>query len=97
MICEFDKTGKILWDNALVMDNLETDDLVEQIQVSKLDDKWLLAFLKKGKINLQQVKGSEHVGEKEFFEIKPDAASKPDEDAECSGLVRPKFCGLGNS
>jgi hypothetical protein len=95
VICEFDKTGKILWDNALVMDNLETDDLVEQIQVSKLDDKWLLAFLKKGKVNLQQIKGSEHVGEKEEFELKADDKSKPDEEAEVAAWYDQNFITWG--
>ena len=95
VICEFDKTGKILWDNALVMDNLETNDLVEQVQVSKLEDKWLLAFLKKGKVNLQQIKGSEHVGEKEDFELKPDEKSKPDEEANVAAWYEQNFVSWG--
>jgi len=81
MICEFDKTGKILWDNALVMDNLVSEDLVEQVQVSKLNNKWLLAYLKKGKINLQQLNESEYIGKKEIYEIKTDKKTKPDEEA----------------
>ena len=95
VICEFDKTGKILWDNALVMDNLETDELVEQIQVSKLDNKWLLAFLKKGKVNLQQIQGSEHVGEREFFEIKPDKDSKSDENVSVAAWYDQNFVAWG--
>ena len=95
VICEFDKTGKILWDNALVMDNLETNELVEQIQVSKVEDNWLLAFLKKGKVNLQQIKGSEHVGEKEEFELKPDEKSKPDEEANVAAWYEQNFVSWG--
>ena len=91
VICEFDKTGKILWDNALVMDNLVSEDLVEQVQVSKLNDKWLLAYLKKGKINLQQLKESEHVGEKETFEIKTDGKAKPDEEANVAAWYDQNF------
>lgn len=91
VICEFDKTGKILWDNALIMDNLVTDDLVEQVQVSKLNDKWLLAFLKKGKINLQQIKQSEQIGEKETYEIKTDEKSKPDEEANVAAWFDQNF------
>lgn len=91
VICEFDKTGKILWDNALVMDNLVSEDLVEQVQVSKLNDKWLLAYLKKGKINLQQLKESEHVGEKETFEIKSDEKAKPDEEANVAAWYDQNF------
>ena len=91
VVCEFDKTGKILWDNALVMDNLVSEDLVEQVQVSKLDDKWLLAYLKKGKINLQQLKESEHIGEKETFEIKSDERSKPDEEANVAAWYDQNF------
>lgn len=91
VICEFDKTGKILWDNALVMDNLVSEDLVEQIQVSKLNDKWLLAYLKKGKINLQQLKESEHIGEKETFEIKTDEKAKPDEEANVAAWYDQNF------
>jgi hypothetical protein len=91
VICEFDKTGKILWDNALVMDNLVSEDLVEQVQVSRLNDKWLLAYLKKGKINLQQLKESEHVGEKETFEIKTDEKAKPDEEANVAAWYDQNF------
>ena len=91
VICEFDKTGKILWDNALVMDNLVSEELVEQVQVSKLNDKWLLAYLKKGKINLQQLKESEHVGEKETFEIKTDGKAKPDEEANVAAWYDQNF------
>jgi hypothetical protein len=91
IICEFDKTGKILWDNALVMDNQKSDDLVEQVQVSGLNDKWLLAYLKKGKINLQQLKESEHVGEKETFEIKTDEKAKPDEEANVAAWYDQNF------
>ena len=91
VICEFDKTGKILWDNALVMDNLVRDDLVEQIQVSRLNDKWLLAYLKKGKINLQQLQESEHISEKETFEIKTDEKAKPDEEANVAAWYDQNF------
>jgi hypothetical protein len=91
VICEFDKTGKILWDNALVMDNQKSDDLVEQVQVSRLNDKWLLAYLNKGKINLQQLKESEHVGEKETFEIKTDEKAKPDEEANVAAWYDQNF------
>jgi hypothetical protein len=91
VICEFDKTGKILWDNALVMDNLVSEDLVEQVQVSRLNDKWLLAYLKKGKINLQQLKESEHVGEKETFEIKTGEKAKPDEEANVAAWYDQNF------
>jgi hypothetical protein len=95
VICEFDKTGKILWDNALVMDNLESDDLVEQVQVSRLEDKWLLAFLKKGKVNLQQIKGSEHVGEKEEFELKANPDERVDEEAEVAAWYDQNFITWG--
>jgi hypothetical protein len=95
VICEFDKTGKILWDNALVMDNLESDDLVEQVQVSRLEDKWLLAFLKKGKVYLQQIKGSEHVGEKEEFELKANPDERVDEEAEVAAWYEQNFITWG--
>jgi hypothetical protein len=95
VICEFDKTGKILWDNSLVMDNLQSDDLVEQVQVSRLEGKWLLAFLKKGKLNLQQIQGSENVGEKELFEIKTEATAKPDEDANVAAWYDQNFVAWG--
>ena len=95
VICEFDKTGKVLWDNALVMDNLETDDLVEQIQVSKLDDKWLLAFLKKGKVHLQQIQGSEYVGEKEEFELKATPDARVDEEADVAAWYDQNFVSWG--
>lgn len=96
VICEFDKTGKILWDNALVMDNQRSDELVEQVQVSGINDTWILAFLNKGKINLQQIKNSEHVGEKEIFEIKTENNAKPDEEANVAAWYEQNFVVWGS-
>lgn len=91
VICEFDKEGKVLWDNALAMDNLENSELAEQIQVSYLQDKWLMAYLKKGEVHLQQIKGNELIGEKEVFEIKIDSTQKTDENANVAAWYNQNF------
>jgi hypothetical protein len=78
-----------------VMDNLEADDLVEQVQVSRLDNKWLLAFLKKGKVYLQQIQGSEHVGEREEFELKANPDARVDEEAEVAAWYDQNFIAWG--
>ena len=47
--------------------------------------------MKKGKINLQQLKESEHIGEKETFEIKTDEKAKPDEEANVAAWYDQNF------
>jgi hypothetical protein len=96
VICEFDNTGKILWDNALVMDNLESTKLVEQIQITPVDNNWLLAYLKKGKVHLQQINKSEQIGEKQVFEIKTDTTAKADEEANVAAWYAQNFVAWGS-
>lgn len=91
VICEFDKEGNLLWDNALVMDNIESGELVEQVQVSTLQDRWLMAYFKKGEVHLQQIKGNQTISEIEIFEIKSDSTSKPDEDASVAAWYNQNF------
>lgn len=92
VICEFNKEGKILWDNSVVMDNLESLDLIQQVQVSQLQNRWLLAYLKKGRVFIQEVQDGELLGEKEEYEIKIDSTtSRPDEDANVAAWYEQNF------
>lgn len=91
VICEFDKEGTLLWDNALVMDNLESTELIKQVQVSSLDDRYLMAYLKKGKLQIQQIRKNELVGEQETFEIKSDSSQKVDENANVAAWYSQNF------
>lgn len=91
VICEFDKEGNLLWDNALVMDNLESAELVEQVQISSLQDRYLMAYFKKGKVQMQQIRKNEVLGEIETFEIKSDSTQKADEDANVAAWYNQHF------
>lgn len=82
VVCEFDKKGRILWDNALVMDYMASKELTEQVQVSKKGDSLLLAYLDKGTLKLQVMKEGTMIGEKQDFELKSDSTQRrPDEEA----------------
>ncbi|WP_144080170.1 hypothetical protein [Flectobacillus major] len=96
VVCEFDLKGKILWDNAMIMDNLESKDLVEQIQVSHLGNELVMAYFEKGKVYSQRIHENKLVGEKAIFEIKSDeTTNRIDEEATVAAWYKQFFIAWG--
>ncbi len=70
LICGFDKDGNLRWDNSFPLQDLETNQLGQQVQISYQQNRLVLAYPKEGKINTQLISGSKVVKEKEEFEVK---------------------------
>lgn len=69
IICGFDMEGNKLWDNCLPMKALNSFYLNEQVQLSELDNKLILAYPENGKIKTQVIEEDKTLKEKEEFEV----------------------------
>jgi hypothetical protein len=72
MICGFDKTGKLLWDNCLAMPDRLSYELEEQVQVTRQPDhKLVLAYPLEDRISTLVIKGNEVIEDKGDYELAP--------------------------
>ncbi len=72
IVCGFDKkTGKLLWDNCLSIDELTGFELVKMVQVTPQNEKLILAYPKEGRIYTKAIEKNKVVRQTEEFEIKP--------------------------
>lgn len=85
IICGFDKEGNKLWDNCLPMKSLSSLYLNEQVQLSQVDNKLILAYPETGKIKTQVIEENKTIREKEIFEVIPKEKSFWNDDSN-SGL-----------
>ncbi len=69
IICGFDKEGNKLWDNCLPMKALNSFYLNEQVQLSQVGNKLILAYPESGKIKTQVIEEDKTLKEKEEFEV----------------------------
>jgi hypothetical protein len=70
VVCGFDKSGKLLWDNCFALDNVENIELVPMVQVTRRDGLLVLGYPKEGKINTEVIERNKIVREREAFDIK---------------------------
>ncbi|WP_245581685.1 hypothetical protein [Rudanella lutea] len=70
IVCGFDRQGNLLWDNCLPIPDMESNELVERVQVSQVEDKLVLAYPNKGEINLEVMQGNRTIRERENFSLK---------------------------
>jgi len=70
IVCGFDKSGKLLWDNCFSLENVESIELLPMVQVTQSEDLLVLGYPKEGKITTEVIKRNEVVREQETFEIK---------------------------
>ena len=69
-MCGFDKEGNFLWDNCLPIQDLESSELTEKVQVSRQGDKLVLAYPKKDEINTEVIQGGKTLKELENYSLK---------------------------
>ncbi len=81
IICGFDKQGNKLWDNCVSMKSLSSIYLNEQVQLSQVDNKLILAYPEAGKIKTQVIEEDKTVRESEVFEVIPKKESFWDDDS----------------
>jgi hypothetical protein len=60
LVCGFDRTGNLLWDNTFVVDNLRRSELEEAVRLQSLPDgRLVLAYLDEEKLRYKVVKQAE--------------------------------------
>lgn len=76
IICGFDKTGKLLWDNSVSLKDIESSELNAKVQITQQNDYHILAYPDEKLIRTAVIKGNEKVKNLENFDIK--ASSETD-------------------
>ncbi len=69
IICAFDRSGKFLWDNCIAIKDLERSELQEMVQVTPVDDYFILAYPQEGEIHTEVIKRGEVVVANEKYKI----------------------------
>ena len=87
IICKFDKTGKLLWDNSFGLENLESDILNQKVQITPTGDFFVMAFPKGGLIRAELIKGGENVKEIESFSLKTNSEEEKIADTNKTNLA----------
>ncbi|GAA4457806.1 hypothetical protein GCM10023189_29100 [Nibrella saemangeumensis] len=72
-LCGFDKQGKLLWDNCLAIQNLNSPELTEMVQVSQQGDLMVLAYPQDGEIHTEVIRGSKVLKPRENYTLKPNS------------------------
>ena len=70
IVCGFDKTGNLLWDNCFAIQNVESPELLDMVQVTQQGDMLVLGYPHEGKINTEVIQKSKVVSQPQDFEIK---------------------------
>ncbi len=70
VLCGFDKSGKLLWNNSVSMDNVESGELNDKVQIFKQNDSFVLAYPNEEFIKTTIIKGNETPQNLESFNLK---------------------------
>jgi len=71
IVCAFDRNGKFIWDNCITIKDLTSYDLQEMVQVTPVDDYFVLAYPQEGEIHTEVISRNKVVVETEKFKINP--------------------------
>lgn len=71
IVCAFNRDGKLVWDNCLTIKDLTSYDLQEMVQVTPVDDYFVLAYPQDGDIHTEVIRRNTVVVENEKFKINP--------------------------
>jgi hypothetical protein len=69
IVCGFDRNGKFKWDNCITIKDLTSFDLQEMVQVTPVDDYFILAYPQEGSIHTEVISRNKVVVESEKFKI----------------------------
>lgn len=70
IVCGFDRQGNLLWDNCLPIQDLESAELTEMVQITKQGENLVMAYPHKGELNLEVMQGNRTIREAEKFSLK---------------------------
>ncbi|CAG5004578.1 hypothetical protein DYBT9275_03399 [Dyadobacter sp. CECT 9275] len=71
IVCGFDRNGKLIWDNCITIKDLTSFDLQEMVQVTPVEDYFILAYPQDGDIHTEVIRRNKVVVEGEKFKINP--------------------------
>jgi hypothetical protein len=69
IVCGFDRNGKLKWDNCIPIKDLTSYDLQEMVQVTRVDDYFVLAYPQEGEVHTEVIRRDKVVVETEKFKI----------------------------
>ena len=69
IVCGFDRNGKFKWDNCITIKDLTSFDLQEMVQITRVDDYFVLAYPQEGEIHTEVIRRDKVVVEGEKFKI----------------------------
>ncbi len=69
IVCGFDRNGKFKWDNCIPIKDLNSFELQEMVQLTPVNDYFILAYPQEGTIHTEVINRSKVVVENEKFEI----------------------------
>jgi hypothetical protein len=70
VLCGFDKSGKLLWNNSVSMENVESGELNDKVQIFKQNDSFVLAYPNEEFIKTILIKGNETPQNLEKYSLK---------------------------
>jgi hypothetical protein len=76
IVCGFDRNGKFIWDNCIPIKDLTSFDLQEMVQVTRVDDYFVLAYPQEGEIHTEVISRGKVVVEGEKFKISAKSESE---------------------
>jgi hypothetical protein len=76
VICAFDREGNFKWDNSVGIPDVVSSDLQPMVQVTPIDDYFVLAYPHEGKIRTSIIKKGEEVLSNETFELVPSSTKE---------------------
>ena len=72
IVAEFDKNGKMIWDNSIEIKDLKTNSLKERVKASVVDDKVTLSYILGGKILRKTFKDAKRINEFDEISVIPE-------------------------
>ncbi len=69
IVCGFDRNGKFMWDNCIPIKDLTSIDLQQMVQVTPVDDYFVLAYPQEGEIHTEVIRRDKVVVENEKFKL----------------------------
>lgn len=76
IVCGFDRDGNFLWDNCITIKDLTSFELQEMVQLTPIDDYFLLAYPQEGSIHTEVIRREKVVVENEKYEIEAKSESE---------------------
>ncbi len=73
IVCGFDKNGNYKWDNSIAIKDLRSNELQEMVQLTSVDDYFVLAYPHEGNIHTEVIRREKVVVETKKYEIEPKA------------------------